>query len=165
MIMRKITASNIQWICIESRDDLDSILNNNYKIIEADNSNTWGYFQFGSGEIIPIGYENLGLRPMSVLLGDKAFIGINELLIGYDIHNKYEFFKYKMPTLFHEFVRFDKTEFIVRDEIGFVGISYMGDERWSFLIDIINTYSIKKSTITGVTIEGETFNILIPSDI
>jgi len=85
-------------------------------------------------------------------------------LVGYDVSSRSIIFKYTMPTVFHEFVRFEKDELIVRDEIGFVGISYDGDERWNFCIDVIANYEINQSIICGKTEEGESFKFSIPSE-
>ncbi|GHC31995.1 hypothetical protein GCM10010082_27890 [Kushneria pakistanensis] len=156
--------SNGLWVSCESRYALIAQLPPDQEVVETESPNSWGYVDFESDVVVPVGYSDMGLQPLAVRLGERVFVGIDELLIGYDCFGRYILFKYNMPTIFHEFVRFDQHEFIVRDEIGFVGISYSGDERWSFCIDIIASYRIDQALIVGLTEGGEDFKFSIPSE-
>lgn len=131
------------------------------ELLTTDSPNSWGYIAFDADVIVPIGYADMGLLPLAIRHGNRIFVGIDELLVGYNWTSWSVLFKYKMPTVFHEFVRFDQNELIVRDEIGFIGISYTGDERWNFCIDVIASYEINQSTILGKTEEGESFKFTI----
>lgn len=161
--MQTAQKSNGRWLPCDSRNSLIVKLPlNTTEILVTDSPNSWGLMVFDPNVIIPIGYADMGLVPVAVKHGDRIFIGIDELLIGYDVSSGACLFKYKMPTVFHEFVRFDENELIVRDEIGFVGISYAGDEHWNFCIDVIARYKIDQKTISGETEEGENFEFTIP---
>lgn len=164
MIMQTEQQSNGRWVPCESHAALVAALPKNAcELLTTSDANSWGYMAFDSDSIIPVGYADMGLPPLSVRRGNRIFIGIDELLIGYDWPRQVVLFTYKMPTVFHEFVRFDQDTLIVRDEIGFVGVSYDGDERWNFCIDVIASYEIDCSTILGKTEEGENFKFTIPS--
>lgn len=156
---------NGHWVPCDSRNTLFAQLPSNAcQLLITDSANSWGYIIFDSNVIIPIGYANMGLLPLAVRHSNKVFVGIDELLVGYEWSSRSVLFKYKMPTIFHEIVRFDKNEIIVRDEIGFVGISYAGTERWNFCIDVIANYKIDESKISGKTEEGKIFEFNIPSE-
>lgn len=162
--MKTAQPSNGRWVPCDSRNTLVALLPpNSYELLMTDSPNSWGYMVFDSNVIIPIGYAAMGLLPVAVKHGDRIFVGIDELLIGYDGFGCSCLFKYKMPTVFHEFVRFDQNELIVRDEIGFIGISYAGDEHWNFCIDVIASYKINRDTILGETEEGKNFEFTIPA--
>jgi hypothetical protein len=155
---------NGNWIPCESRNTLVAQMPPSAcEILITDSPNSWGFIVFESNVFIPIGYAAMGLLPVAVKHENRIFIGIDELLIGYDEAGQFCLFKYKMPTVFHEFVRFDQDELIVRDEIGFVGISYAGKELWNYCIDVIANYEIKESTILGKLDDGENFEFIIPS--
>jgi hypothetical protein len=161
--MQTAQQSNGRWVPCDSRNTLVAQLPPNAcELLITESPNSWGYMVFDSNVIVPIGYADMGLLPVAVKHEDRIFVGIDELLVGYDGSSLSCLFKYKMPTVFHEFVRFDQNELIVRDEIGFVGISYAGDERWNFCIDVIADYEINQSTILGKTEEGENFEFTIP---
>jgi len=67
-----------------------------------------------------------------------------------------------MPTVFHELVLFTDDSFIVLDEIWFVNFSYVGKEIWYRQCDdIIETYELSNSSITGKTMEGSKFDFPI----
>lgn len=164
MTMQTAQQSNGRWVPCDSRNALVAQLPPSAcELLMTDSPNSWGYMVFDSNVIIPIGYADMGLLPLAVKHGDRIFVGMDELLVGYDLSNQSFLLKYKMPTIFHEFVRFDQNELIVRDEIGFVGISYAGNENWNFCIDVISDYEITQSTILGKTEEGESFEFTIPS--
>ncbi len=164
MTMQTAQQSIGQWVPCDSCSALVAQLPKNAcELLTTDSPNNWGYVAFDLDVVIPIGYADIGLIPLAIRLGNRAFVGINELLVGYDCSSQTALFKYKMPTVFHEFVRFDRDGLIVRDEIGFVGVSYDGNERWNFCIDIIGSYEINKSTILGKTGEGKNFKFVIPA--
>lgn len=165
MTMQTDRDSSGRWVPCDSRSALLAQLPQNAsELLLTDNPNSWGYIAFDSDTIIPIGYAGLGLFPVTVRLGNRIFVGIDELLVGYELPNRSVLFKYSMPTVFHEFVRFEEDGLIARDEIGFVGISYVGEERWTFCIDVIASYEINQSTILGKTEDGESFKFTIPSE-
>jgi hypothetical protein len=152
-----------QWVSCDSRNDLVARLPSDAcELLMTDSPNSWGYMVFESGKVVPIGFANMGLLPSAARCGDRIFVGIDELLVGYDLSSGFCLVKYKMPTIFHEFVRFGQDVLIVRDEIGFIGISYVGDERWNFCIGVIASFEIDQSTILGETEEGENFQFIIP---
>jgi len=164
--MHTAQQSDGHWVPCDSRNTLVAQLSPNVcELFMTDSPNSWGYMIFDSSVIVPVGYADMGLLPVAVKHGDRIFIGIDELLVGYDGAGCSCLFKYKMPTVFHEFVRFDQNELIVRDEIGFVGLSYAGNERWNFCIDLITDYEINQANISGRTEEGESFKFTIPSEI
>jgi hypothetical protein len=161
--MRTEQQSKGHWVLCDSRNALVAQLPlNACDLLMTDCPNSWGYMVVESSVVVPIGFADVGLLPSAVKCGNRIFVGINELLVAYDLSSRSCLFKYKMPTIFHEFVRFDQDELIVRDEIGFIGISYAGEERWNFCIDVISSYEIDQSTILGETEEGENFQFAIP---
>jgi hypothetical protein len=164
MTMQTTQQSNGRWVPCDSRNALIAQLPPNAgELMTTDSPNSWGYIAFNSEAIIPIGYADMGLLPLAVRHDNRIFVGVDELLVGYDWHSRSVLFKYKMPTVFHEFVRFDQNGLIARDEIGFVGVSYVGEERWNFCIDVIVSYEINQSIILGKTEEGESFEFAVPS--
>lgn len=164
MTMQTAQRSNGRWVHCDSRNALvTQLLPNAYELLMTDSPNSWGYMLFDTDIIIPIGYANVGLLPLAVKHCNQVFVGIDELLVGYDWTSQSVLFKYEMPTIFHEFVRFDQDGLVVLDEIGFVGISYTGEERWSFCIDLIASYEIGQSIISGKTQEGKSFKFTIPT--
>ncbi|VVE84025.1 hypothetical protein PSP31120_04439 [Pandoraea sputorum] len=91
------------------------------------------------------------------------FVGINECLACYDVSRCAMHFFYRMPFVFHEFVAIDNL-LIIRDEIGFVGISLDGDEIWKFVTDgVIENYEMTSSKIKGWTTDGSSFSYQIPT--
>lgn len=162
--MQIVQQSNGRWVPCDSRNTLVAQLPPNAcELLMTDSPNSWGYMVFDSNVIVPIGYADMGLIPVAVKHGDRIFVGIDELLIGCDEASCSCLFRYRMPTVFHEFVRFDQNELIVRDEIGFIGISFAGDEHWNFYIGVVANYKINQATILGETEEGENFEFTIPS--
>lgn len=128
----------------------------------TEDPNRWGFFRFQNGNIIVIGYANLGLPPMWVAMRNSVLIGIDEVLACIDISTLEVRFRYTMPSVFHEFVSVDKS-IIVRDEIGFVGLSLEGGETWKFLVDgPVDEFHIKDKIVYGRKIDGDLFNFSIP---
>lgn len=164
MNMQNWQPSSGRWTCCESRSTLASQAPSDFEMVETESPNSWGYVRFEPDLVIPVAYADIGLQPLAVRLGEQVLIGIDELLVSYDCASHSTLFKYRMPTTFHEFVRFDQHEFIVRDEVGFVGISYSGVERWVFCVDMISSYVVDQSLIVGVTVEGERFRFRIPNE-
>jgi hypothetical protein len=99
--------------------------------LRTSDSNTWGYFQTTGGWHLNVGYANIGLMPQAVLIDQRMLVGINERVVGYDLSVGTEYFSYRMPLVFHEFVEVNDP-LIVRDEMGFVGIAPDGSELWKF---------------------------------
>lgn len=164
MTMKAAQQPTGRWVPCDSRSALIAQKSKNAcEQLITESPNSWGYMAFESGTIIPIGYADMGLLPVAVMHGNKIFVGVDELIAAYNWPSNTRHFKYKMPTVFHEFVRFDRDELIVRDEIGFVGISYDGDEHWKFCVDTIASYEIKEMIIFGETEEGQVFKFTIPS--
>lgn len=164
MIMDELHESKGVWVPCDSRASLLAELPPGAaEPLTTDSPNTWGYVTFDTAVVIPIGYSDLGLLPVAVMYDGKLFVGIDELLVAYDSSGKSLIFKYTMPTVFHEFVRFEQDCLIVRDEIGFAGISFAGVEKWSFWIDVISDYEIRHSMILGKTEEGQEFKFTIPT--
>ena len=154
-----------KWTSCDSRNSLTAQLTPAaYGLLVTDSPNSWGYITFDYDIIIPIGFADMGLLPIAIKHENKIFVGIDEVLAGYDEINSSCIFKYKMPTVFHEFVRFDQDELIVRDEVGFIGISYTGDEHWNYCVGLIATYTIDQKKIVGETEEGEQFEFSIPDE-
>lgn len=164
MTMQTAQQSIGHWVPCDSHSALVAQLpKNTCELLTTDSPNSWGYLIFDSDVIIPVGYADMGLLPLAVRNGNRMFVGVDELVVGYDWPSQAVLFKYKMPTVFHEFIRFCQDGLIVRDEIGFVEISYGGDECWNFCIDVIASYEIDQSTIMGKTEEGVDFKFTIPS--
>lgn len=149
----------IAWSSVDSKKDILTSINKEYIECEfvTEDPNQWGFFKLPNGKIIVIGFANLGLSPAAIVVKDQLFIGINELLVSFDIANMKKKFTYRMPTIFHEFVEV-KDSIIVRDEIGFVCISFKGEEYWKFLVNgPIDKFSIQDGIIHGSTIDNEEF--------
>ncbi len=154
------------WINCDSRSDLEArLFRLTGKVFEAsiaDESNTWGYIITENDIIIPIGFSNVGLVPKFYIHENVALVGVSGILSGYNLGTGKLTFTYQMPTVFHEFALFTDDDFIVQDEIGFVGLSYSGNEKWSKIYDdIIETYNINNGSITGRTLEGTKFNFAV----
>ena len=90
-------------------------------------------------------------------------VGIDECLVGYVLLAGMEYFSYRMPFIFHEFVKTDDL-LIVRDELGFVGIAVDGSELWKFCTeDIVESYVATSSNISGKTVDGLHFSFELPT--
>jgi len=154
----------LRWIPCDSRSDMEARASgekNVVTLLTAD-ANTWGYIQTSEDWRLNIGYANIGLIPQSVVVGKRLFIGINECLVGYNLLNGAGCFSYRMPFVFHEFIKVDDS-LIVRDEMGFIGLTLNGNELWKFGTEsVIKSYAIVESKIIGKTIEGKCFLFNLP---
>jgi len=152
------------WTAAESKSALMSAIADDGaadSLITAD-PNSWGFFRLPNGKIFVVGYANLGLLPVAAVINNRLLIGVGEVLAGFDVDNFQRKFSYRMPSVFHEFVSLTEP-IVVRDEIGFVGISSDGEERWNFLTNgPINRFSIENGRLHGETIDGESFEFAIP---
>lgn len=162
MIMIKFNM--LTWVPCDSRSDMEA-RTSEYKILGTlltEGSNTWGYFQTPEGFCINIGYANAGLIPQAVLLDQRVIVGIDECLVGYDLLAGVSCFSYRMPFMFHEFVEVGDL-FIVRDEMGFVGVAQDGSEQWKFCTkDVVESYAVTSSNISGKTADGLPFSFELP---
>ena len=154
------------WVNCNSRSDLEARLSRLAgRVFEAsivDESNTWGYIISENDIFIPVGFSDVGLAPKLHIHKNVALVGVSDILSGYNLDKGKLAFTYKMPTVFHEFALFTDDDFIVQDEIGFVGLSYSGNEKWLKICDdIIATYNINDDSINGETLEGMKFNFAI----
>lgn len=155
----------VYWNNCDSRSDMEQRLSKVegrvFNLLEEDESNTWGYLSFGEeGNVhIPIGFHNVGLFPEAKVLRNIVLVGISKTLAGVNLHGGEMIFKYKMPTVFREFVLFCEEDFIAQDETGFVRLSHSGEERWVKLCDdIVEEYTVTDGYIRGKTMEGDEFS-------
>lgn len=153
------------WNAVESKSALLSALANEEvasELVTAD-PNSWGFFNSPSGKVLVVGYANLGLPPVAALFDCRLLVGVDEVLASFDMNTLQRQFVYRMPSVFHEFVSLAEP-IIVRDEIGFIGISKDGKECWSSLASgPIKTFAIEHGHIRGETIDDEPFDFAIPS--
>lgn len=155
----------IIWTQCDSEGDMKSRLSNKSNVIESlvtQNATSWGFLSVQTDHkkclIIPVNYTDIGLLPKAYVKNGIIFVGIYNIIFGYSIPKGGIIFMYEMPTVFHEIICFDTDSLIIADEIGFVRLSYEGKEIWSQLCeDIVDNYEIKKSSISGVTFEGKSF--------
>lgn len=156
----------LKWIPCDSRSDMEARAFG-HKVVETlltSDPNTWGYFQTPKDCHVNVGYANIGLIPQALLVDRRMVIGINECLVGYDLVDNTLSFSYRMPFVFHEFVKAGDP-LIVRDEIGFVGISADGSELWKFCTeDVIESYTVTLSSISGKTADGSHFTFELTQD-
>jgi hypothetical protein len=111
-----------------------------------------------------VGYAELWLLPVAALIDNRLLVGIDEGLARFDVHTLQRQFSYRMPSVFQEFISLEDP-IVVRDEIGFVGISTDGAERWTFLTSgPIDRFSIEHGRLHGETIDNEPFEFAIPHD-
>ena len=154
----------LKWFPCDSRSDMEA-RTFGHKIagtLLTSDPNTWGYFQALEDCRVNIGYANIGLIPQALLVDQRMIVGINECLVGYDLFANTLYFSYRMPLVFHEFVEVGDL-LIVRDEIGFVGIASNGNELWEFCTeDVIKSYTVTSSNISGKTIDGLCFMFELP---
>lgn len=159
--MRQVT---ITWSPVESKSALASVFENEIPANEivTEEPNKWGFFKLQNEKIIVVGYAELGLSPVAVMLDGCLFVGIDELLVCFDADTLQQKFSYRMPSVFHEFVSLGN-RIIVRDEIGFVCVSADGYECWKFLTDgPISSFNIEGKNLHGKTIDEEPFEFSIP---
>jgi hypothetical protein len=153
------------WTGVESKSALSSAIADQIvagKMVTAD-PNAWGFFKLPSGKVLVVGYADLGLLPVAVLFHNRLLVGVDEVLESFDADTLEKQFSYRMPAVFHEFVSL-ADPIIVRDEIGFVGISADGKECWCSLTSgPIKKFAIEHGRIHGETIDDEPFAFAIPS--
>jgi len=124
--------------------------------------NTWGYLKLPNDKKLVIGYSDLGLRPAVITIGQRLFVGIDELLVGLYQDTLERIFTYRMPTVFHEFLS-SSDPLVARDEVGFICISVSGTERWRYLTNgPIKKFTMASGSLRGETIDGEKFSFSIP---
>lgn len=156
-----------RWIECDSRSDLETRIkfleNRIFEFLVCEEPNTWGYLQSNSENfIVPIGYCNIGLQPSFHENDGSLFIGISEVLACYSTGLGTVSFKYRMPTVFHDFILSDSEHLIIQDEISFISLSHNGEENWvEPLPDTIEKYEVKGDYISGQTSQGQDFNFSI----
>lgn len=160
-----LTYSN-NWVQCDSKNDMATRLSCvDGKVFDESiepESNTWGYLVVDESACIPIGFADVGLAPRLHIHGRTLVVGVSGMLSIYDKDAGDLITTYSMPTIFHDFVLFTGSEFIVQDEIGFVCLTYDGNERWTQLFDdIIEVYEFKDESIVGHTLEGTRFEFSI----
>lgn len=163
--MMALNFKKLHWVACESRRDMDARIPEHSVVVvlQLSDTNTWGYFRMAERRYLEIGYANVGLIPQAIVVGERVFVGINECLAGYDSATGVQLFSYRMPFLFHEFIEIGGP-LIVRDEMGFVGITVAGKELWSFCTEgTIDSYAITSSHISGKTSDGVSFSFEMPS--
>ena len=162
MLMNTLAPS---WNAFESKSALLSAIADEEvagELVTAD-PNSWGFFRSPSGRVLVVGYANLGLPPLVAVFDGRLLVGIDEVLASFDMDTLQRHFAYRMPSVFHEFVSL-ADPIIVRDEIGFIGISKDGVECWSSLASgPIKMFAIEHGHILGETIDDEPFDFAIPS--
>jgi hypothetical protein len=152
--------NTIKWVSMASKNELNEYLSKKNSITELSDidANTWGYFEIKNDQFLKIGYVNVGLKPQAILFDEAIYIGINEIFVGYQKDFKKKIFSYKMPTIFHEFINLSDS-LIIRDEVGFIGLSRNGEQNWIFLVNgPIEEYNITECLIEGKTMDNETFS-------
>jgi hypothetical protein len=155
---------SITWTPVESKSKLEKLLvdNSDEKILITSSPNTWGFFSLPNGTKFSVGYVDLGLPPVACIDGDCFFVGIDEVLSAYNLKTLEQIFSYQMPTVFHEFIELSNS-IVVRDEVGFISVSKLGEEQWKFLTDgPIDNFTFDGTKIRGVTIDDEQFLFDIP---
>lgn len=153
------------WISVESKSALSDAIADQSVAGElmTENPSAWGFFSLPGGKVLVVGYADLGLVPVAALSQSRLLVGVDEVLAGFDPVTNEELFLYRMPSVFHEFISLSDP-IIVRDEIGFVGISSDGEERWCLLTSgPIKKFTVEHGLIVGETIDDESFAIPIPS--
>ncbi|MEN9855579.1 MAG: hypothetical protein RL186_1307 [Pseudomonadota bacterium] len=156
-----MTLTPIQWIPSSSKSEAMIGAPSGAPVIMTSDDNSWGYFRDPSGRTVIVGYADIGLKPQAIQCGDTVFIGINESLFGIDSASMNVKFTHKMPWVFHEFLQY-KDFLLVRDEIGFMGISKDGQEIWEGITEApIDRFKIEGNSILGLTTDGDSFHFEI----
>lgn len=160
--------NEFSWVPCDSRRDLEARLAALrgvavFPVIETEDANTWGYVKVVSGMpgALPVGYSDVGLTPAVTAANGVLLLGITELVAGIDLSTGAVAFRYRMPTVFHQFVRVDERGFLVQDEIGFVLLSRRGEELWRFCKDLIEEYKLMGDELAVTTFEGDCFRIKV----
>lgn len=154
------------WTPVESKSALAAFLADGAPAGElvTEDPNEWGFFKVPGDRLLVIGYANLGLPPVAAMVNKHLLVGIDEIFACFDVDTLRNLFVYRMPTVFHEFISLSNP-LVLRDEVGFVSISVDGRERWRFLADgPIGKFEVKQDRICGETIDGESFEFLLPPD-
>lgn len=153
----------INWIICDSLSDMEARLSSIDSLVFdkliIDDANAWGYLLHREKNIcIPVSFSDVGLKPKIFIRDTTIFVGITDTVAGYNLIAGKLFFKYKVPTVFHEFVKLDKQGIIIQDETGFVGLSYDGTQRWMKLYnDMIDYYQVNGNVISGKTVDDQEF--------
>jgi hypothetical protein len=154
----------LQWVPCDSRNDAEARTSERKLIgtLLTSDANTWGYVETSEGWCLRVGYANLGLVPQAIAVDQSMLVGIDEVLVGYDLSTGSTSFTYRMPWVFHEFVKIDDP-LLVRDEMGFVSITMDGNELWkSSAPGVIESYSVTSNQNSGKTTDGTNFLFDIP---
>ncbi len=152
------------WTRVESKSALSAAIADQTVAGEllTEDPCAWGYFSLPGRKVLVVGYADLGLVPVAALTHSSLLVGVDEVLAGFDSVTHDKLFSYRMPSVFHEFISL-ADPIIVRDEIGFVGISSDGEERWCSLTSgPIKKFTIERGRISGETIDDDSFAIAIP---
>lgn len=155
------------WISCDSKSDMiartKSLNTRVFEELETEDANAWGIFYSEvSGYCIPISFFDAGLLPKQLVCGEAAFIGIADIVAGYELDSGRLSFKYRVPTVFHDFASIGSEMVVVQDETGFIGLDKTGKQRWiKLLSDIVEEYKISGSTIYGTTMDGDVFEFHI----
>ncbi|NKC16806.1 MAG: hypothetical protein GKR94_32820 [Gammaproteobacteria bacterium] len=155
------------WVQCDSKSDMQARLDSSecgvFDELITDEANTWGYLRLKEeGICIPIGFADVGLLPEVLLHNRMVYVGITDTVAGYEVATGNLVFKYRVPTVFHEFVASEREGIIVQDETGFIGLSGDGDQIWmNMCSDTIETYRISGSVIVGRTADGDNFKFPI----
>lgn len=131
-------------------------------VIEEDHAVNWGCFVLPKSGVIVVGFNQTGLTPQGVVFDSALYIGVGGFCACYDLASSSRRFLHRMPTLFHEFVRF-KPWLIVQDEIGFVGLDANGKQRWCRILgDSVEAFELDGSRLKGRLMSGAEFALQIP---
>lgn len=157
---------NFSWVPCDSRSDLEARLAalrgvKVLRLVETEGANTWGFLNVPSEEplVLPVGFADVGLVPAAILVDGLLLLGITEVVVGIELSTGALAFRYRVPTVFHEFVRVDENGVLVQDEIGFVLLSLHGEELWKFSRDLIQDYKLTGNELVVTTLDGERFNV------
>ncbi len=156
----------VSWTQCDSRNDmlarLSMVDSQVFDELITEDANTWGYLTLNKKKCIPIGFANVGLSPEIFLHNKMLYVGITDTVAGFDVSRGQLIFSYKAPTVFHKFINIDEENVIFQDEMGFIGLTHNGNEKWVKLCsDIIDTCYFSKNTIYGETLDGEKFKFSI----
>jgi len=155
------------WVECDSEYDMQKILSDTegciFDVVEQDYANEWGYMLVDDTSIhIPIGFSSVGLLPEVDVCNTIAYLGISDEVIGYDVVTRKVKFRYKMPSIFHNFIKATDEGVLVQDETGFLYLSSEGNVLWIELCgDIIDSYEVNEDIISGETEDGEEFKFVI----
>jgi len=163
--MSQASNDRARWVPCDSRSDMQARTAGLPVIdtLETADANEWGYLQWDDGRCLQVGYADIGLAPQATASNDDIVVGINECLVAYRRADGARHFSYRMPFIFHEFLR-TGDPLIARDELGFVGLAPDGAEKWSFFTTgPIARCQLTATHIDGETVEGEAFSFALPA--